>query len=98
MIGRNTKGGLVRMSSPLMPPLGRTPDACGVSVAAGVGDDVSVGEGEACGVGVGGPCSAKLAQGWGCTLAQSLWTFGLSPAYGLITLVNAPLSSLTTEA
>ena len=38
----------------------------------------------------------KVAHGFGCTLAHSLWTFGLSPAKGLITLVKAPVSSLTT--
>ncbi len=99
MIGRKTNGGLVIMSSPLMPPPppGRTPDACGVSPAAGVGDEVSIGDGVMPGVGVGTPCSVKLAHGCGCTLAQSLWTFGLSPRKGLTTLVNAPVSSATTE-
>jgi hypothetical protein len=97
MIGRKTNGGLVMMSSPLMPPPpGRTPDACGVSAGEGVG--VSPGEGESFGVGVGGPWRVKFAHGFGWTLAHSLWTFGLSPLNGLITLVNAPVSSLTTDA
>jgi hypothetical protein len=83
------------MSRPLIPPPGRAPDAWGVS--AGEGVDVSTGEGGTWGVGEGGPCSVKLAHGLGGTLAHSLWTLGLSPANGLIALVNAPLPSVTTD-
>ena len=98
MIGRKTNGGLVMMSSPLMPPPpGRTPDA-GVSVAVGVGDDVSSGDGVTPGVGGGGPCNVNVAHGLGCTLTHSLCTPGLSKGRGLSTLVNAPEASLTTVA
>jgi hypothetical protein len=73
MIGRNTNGGLVMKTRPLTPPpLGRTPDACGLSVGEDDGDEVSVGVGESCGVGVGAPWRLKLAHGLGWTLAQSL--------------------------
>ena len=69
MIGRKTKGGLVMMSSPEMPPppLRRTPDAGGLPD--GEGDSTGVGE---AGVGLGVACRVKLAHGLGCTLAQSL--------------------------
>lgn len=80
MIGRNTKGGLVMMSRPLMPPVPpvRTPDACGGWLADGVGEE-STGDGVTPGVGVGAAWREKDAQGCGCTFAHSLWTFGLSP-------------------
>src|SRR6202521_3485149 len=99
MIGRKTNGGLVMMSSPLIPPLppGRTPEACDVLV----GEDdgvVSVGEEGGVGAGLGAPWRLKRAHGLGWTLAHSLWTAGLSPANGVTGLVKAPLSSVTTDA
>lgn len=98
MMGRKTNGGLVMMSSPLMPPpAGRTPDTGEVSVGEDDGE-VSVGEAGGVGVGVGAPRRVKLAHGLGWTLAQSLWTAGLSPANGVTTLVKAPLSSVITAA
>ena len=98
MIGRNTKGGLVRMSSPLIPPppLGRTPEACGLE-GDGDGDSSGDGEPEGVGEGDGGAWRAKVAHGLGWTLAHSLCAFGLSPLNGLTTLVNDPFSSETTE-
>ena len=55
MIGRKTNGGLVMMSSPLIPPpaAGLTPEACG---AEGDGDGDSSGDGipEDVGLGDGG--------------------------------------------
>jgi hypothetical protein len=67
MIGRNTKGGLVMMSRPLMPPVPpvRTPDAGGGWLAEGVGEEVPAGDGVTPGVGVGGAWRAKDAQGCG---------------------------------
>jgi hypothetical protein len=97
MIGRKTKGGLVMMSRPLMPPPpGRAPDAWEFPAAEGVGDDVSTGEGEVDAVGVGAGWRAKLAQGFGWTLAHSLCAAGLSLANGLTAFVKEPLSSVTT--
>ena len=65
MIGRKTKGGLVMMSNPLMPPLPpglvRGPDACGLSIGEGVGDAC----GEVDGSGVGATCKVNLAHGFG---------------------------------
>jgi hypothetical protein len=55
MIGKKTNGGFVMMSSPLIPPPVRGPDACGVSTGVGTGVGVSVGPGVTPGVGVGGP-------------------------------------------
>jgi hypothetical protein len=72
MIGRKTKGGLVMMSRPeIPPPPVRAPDACGLPVGDGEGEGDSTGVGEA-GVGLGVAWRVKLAHGLGCTLAQSL--------------------------
>lgn len=74
MIGRNTKGGRVMTSSPLM-------DATGMALGVGDGPGLSVGEGDADGdgesdgvgeaeaVGVGVPSRVKSACGLGSTLA-----------------------------
>ena len=69
MIGRMTKGGLVRTSKPLMVAATGVglADGLGLSVGEGVGD----GEGDVSVVGdaaVG--CNVKLAHGLGCTLAH----------------------------
>jgi hypothetical protein len=96
MIGRNTKGGLVRMSSPLMPPPPppvRGPEACWVSLGEGEGD--SEGEGPVVGVGVGVTWRVKVACGLGWTLVQSVCLPGLAPANSFTTFVKAPLSSVT---
>jgi hypothetical protein len=63
--------------------------ATGVGLLDGDVVATGVGEGEALGVGDGegdvvAASREKLAQGFGATLAQSLWTPGASPANGLM--------------
>ena len=72
MMGRNTNGGRVMMSIPLMDATGTT---LGLGVGLSVGDGEADGEGEsdgdgdAAGVGEGGPSRVKSAFGLGGTLA-----------------------------
>jgi hypothetical protein len=90
MIGRITKGGLVKTSKPLMVA------ATGVGLASGLGLSVGDGEGDGDGSGVGDAavaCSVKLAQGLGGTVAQSLWMPGGSVAKGLTLVVKFPFAS-----
>jgi hypothetical protein len=92
MIGRITKGGLVKTSKPLMVA------ATGVGLASGLGLSVGDGEddGDGDGSGVGDAavaCSVKLAQGLGGTVAQSLWMPGASVAKGLTLVVKFPFAS-----
>jgi hypothetical protein len=66
MIGRNTKGGRVMMSIPLMGATGAAlgdglPVSVGEGDADGDGEGESEGVGEAAGVGLGGPSRVKSA-------------------------------------
>jgi hypothetical protein len=90
--GRNTNGGLEMTSK----PLSVAPTGVGLMDGEVVasGDD----EGEALGVGDGtgevvGDSMVKLAQGFGATLAQSLWRPGPSPEKGLTRVLKLPLAS-----
>jgi hypothetical protein len=90
MIGRMTNGGLSMTSSPLNL----------VSMRAGVANVIGVLEGDGSGVGeasgegvVAAACRVKLAQGFGATLAHSLWRPGGSPGKGLTFHVKLPLAS-----
>src|ERR1700687_4458661 len=90
MIGRSTNGGLRMTSSPLS--LGST--RAGVGATTGVGEGDVSGEGEASGEGLtAAGFSAKLAQGFGATLAHSLWTPVGSPGKGWTFVVKLPLAS-----
>jgi hypothetical protein len=78
MIGRNTNGGRVMMSIPLIGAAAGRDDGLGVSVGDAVGDVDALGEsdgdGEADGVGVGGPSSVKVAHGLGGSVTH-IWCF-----------------------
>src|ERR1700674_1776041 len=81
--GRNTNGGLEMTSKPF------SVAATGVGLMDGVVVASGVGEGDALGLGDGNgevvaASRVKLAHGFGATLAQSLWTPGVSPAKGLM--------------
>jgi hypothetical protein len=94
MIGRITKGGLVKRSKVLI--LAATGVGLGESVGLAVGDGEVSGDGDGESVGVGlaaAACSVKLAQGLGGTLAHSRWTPGGSPGYGLTLVVKFPFAS-----
>src|SRR3989442_4553178 len=69
MIGRNTSGGFVITSSPLLPEpvVNVNRDALADEAGEGDGDDggEADGDGDAAGVGVGGPCRVKPAHGGG---------------------------------
>jgi hypothetical protein len=66
----------------------------GVATSDGVLDGDGSGEGEASGDGVvATPCKVKVAQGFGATLAHSLWRPGGSPGKDLSCAVKLPLAS-----
>src|ERR1700687_791398 len=95
MIGRNTNGGRVMMSIPLMPATGcglGLDDGEGLSVGDGDGVGESEGLGDAVGVGDGSPSRRKSARGLGGTLAYRWWTPGWSPGNGLTTTRRAALA------
>src|SRR5262245_38640423 len=94
--GRNTKGGRVTTSKPLRFVLTRAGVATWLGV--GSGDDDGLGDGDSSGVGEGdgvgvGAWRAKLAHGFGRTLAHSLCTPGLSVAIGLTRVLKLPFAS-----
>ena len=62
----------------------------GLAAAVGEGDSLGVGDGD--GV-VCGAARVKFAQGFGATLAHSLWTPGGSPGNGLTLVMKFPLLS-----
>lgn len=69
MIGRNTSGGFVITSSPLLPEpvVNVNRDALADEAGEGDGDDggEADGDGDAAGGGVGGPCRVNPAHGGG---------------------------------
>lgn len=93
MIGRMTNGGLRMTSSGLRLELIRA----GVGAPIGVFEGDGSCEGVASGDGVvTAACKVKLAQGFGATLAQTLWRPGGSPGKGLSFHVKLPLASAST--
>lgn len=93
-IGRNTKGGRVMTSKPLREVLTRAGVATRVGLVEGAeGLGESSGEGDAEGDGDAVACSAKVAHGFGGTLAHKRCTPGVSPANGLTLLLKLPLAS-----
>ena len=93
MIGRMTNGGLSMTSSPLNLESIRA----GVAAPIGVLEGDGSGEGEPSGDGVAiAACRVKFAQGFGATLAHSLWRPGGSPGKGLTFHVKLPLASAST--
>jgi hypothetical protein len=66
----------------------------GDSVGLGDGDGDVSGDGEVEGDGdAAAAWRLKVAQGFGATLAHSLWTPGVSPANGMTLVVKLPLAS-----
>jgi hypothetical protein len=75
-------------------PLNLESIRAGVATTIGVLDGDGSGVGEASGDGVvTAACRVKLAQGFGATLAHSLWRPGGSPGKGLTFQVKLPLAS-----
>ena len=68
-----------------------------VAVAEGVASGDGDGDGEGLGDGPATASRVKVAQGFGATLAQSLWAPGASPSKGLTLVVKLPFASVVAE-